>query len=114
MDDALVYVERAIELCRFHNIMRGSSIFNTNAGIIAYGMGKMDLAKSYFEEALKNFETVDTLWRRSEAEGYLGVILIQSGHEAAGRHYLENARKHAMIMGTPETLKLIESLVKNN
>ncbi len=114
MDEALTHVERAIELCRLHNIMRGSSIFNTNAGIIAYGMGKMDLAKSYFEEALKNFETVDTLWRRSEAEGYLGVILIQSGHEAAGRQYLERARKHAMIMGTPETLKLIERLVKNH
>ena len=114
MDEALVHVERAIELCRLHNIMRGSSIFNTNAGIIAYGMEKIELAKSYFEEALKNFETVDTLWRRSEAEGYLGVILIQSGHEAAGRAYLEKARKHAMIMGTPETLNLIERLVKNN
>ncbi len=113
MDEALTHVERAIELCRLHNIMRGSSIFNTNAGIIAYGMGKIDLAKSYFEEGLKNFETVDTLWRRSEAEGYLGVILIQSGHETAGRQYLEKARKHAIIMGTPETLKLIESLVKN-
>ncbi len=114
MDDALVHVERAIELCRLHNIMRGSSIFNTNAGIIAYGMGKMERAKSYFEEALKNFETVDTLWRRSEAEGYLGVILIQSGCEASGRQYLEKAREHALIIGTPETLKLIENLVKNN
>ena len=113
MDEALIQVERAIELCRLHNIMRGSSIFNTNAGIIAYGMGRIDLAKSYFEEGLKNFETVDTLWRRSEAEGYLGVILIQSGHETAGRQYLEKAHKHAEIMGTPETLKLIESLVKN-
>jgi len=114
MEEALVQVKRAIELCRFHNIMRGSSIFNTNAGIIAFGMGKMDQAKSYFEEALKNYETVDTLWRRSEAEGYLGIILIQSGHEAAGKQYLEKARNHAKIMGTPETLKLIESLVKNN
>jgi len=113
MDEALEDVERAIELCRLHNIMRGSSIFNTNAGIIAYNMGKLDLAKAYFEEALKNFETVDTLWRRSEAEGYLGVILIKNGHEALGKQYLEKAHKHALIIGTPETLKLIEKLEKN-
>ena len=113
MDEALGDVERAIELCRMHNIMRGSSIFNTNAGIIAYSMGKMALAKSYFEEALKNFETVDTLWRRSEAEGYLGVILMKNGHEALGRKYLDEAHKHALIIGTPETLKLVETLEKN-
>ena len=103
-------VERAIELCKLQNIIRGVSICNTNAGIIAFQMGEEALAKHYFEEALKHFETVDTLWRRSEAEGYLGVILVKNGHEARGRHYLAEAKKHAHIMGTPETIKLIESL----
>lgn len=110
LEEALTEVERAIELCKLQNIIRGGSIFNTNAGIIAFQMGEEALAKHYFEEALRHFETVDTLWRRSEAEGYLGVILVKNGHETRGRHYLAEAKKHAYIMGTPETIKLIESL----
>ena len=106
-------VERAIELCRLHNMMRGSSIFNTHAGIIAYDMENQTLAKSYFEEALKNYETVDTLWKRSEAEAYLGIILLKNGHEERGRDYLAKAKEHAHMMGTPETLKLIENLEKS-
>jgi tetratricopeptide (TPR) repeat protein len=112
MNEALEYVEKAIGLCKLHNIMRGSSIFNTNAGMIAFDMGDMPLAKMYFEEALLNYETVDTLWKRSEAEGYLGVILIRNGQETLGRHYLSEAKKHALIIGTPETLKLVENLEK--
>ena len=112
MNEALEYVEKAIGLCKLHNIMRGSSIFNTNAGIIAFNMGDLSLAKLYFEEALLNYETVDTLWKRSEAEGYLGVILIRSGQEVSGRYYLDEAKKHALIIGTPETLKLVENLEK--
>ena len=112
MNEALEYVEKAIDLCKLHNIMRGSSIFNTNAGIIAYGLGDLTLSKAYFEEALANYETVDTLWKRSEAEGYLGVILIRNGQEALGHKYLEDAKRHASIIGTPETLKLVENLEK--
>ncbi len=110
LDEALEMVERAIELCRLHNMMRGSSIFNTHAGIIAYDMKNQTLAKAYFEEALKNYETVDTLWKRSEAEAYLGIILLKNGHEERGRAYLAKAKEHANMMGTPETLKLIENL----
>ena len=110
LDEALEMVERAIELCRLHNMMRGSSIFNTHAGIIAYDMENQTLAKAYFEEALKNYETVDTLWKRSEAEAYLGIILLKNGHEERGRVYLAKAKEHAHMMGTPETLKLIENL----
>ena len=110
LDEALEMVERAIELCRLHNMMRGSSIFNTHAGIIAYNMDNQILAKAYFEEALKNYETVDTLWKRSEAEAYLGMILLKNGHEERGRVYLSKAKEHARMMGTPETLKLIENL----
>ena len=112
MDEALANVEKAISICTQHNIMRGGSIFNTNAGIIAFETGQIELAKTYFEEALKNFETVDTLWRRSEAEGYLGVILIRTGQQVLGRSYLEAAKKHAETIGNPETIKLVQGLEK--
>lgn len=112
--EALEDVERAIALCRLHNIMRGSSIFNTNAGIIAFELSEDDMAKAYFEEALKSYETVDTLWRRSEAEAYLGVILRRKGQTALGDAYLAKAREHAVLIGTPETMSVIETLEKSH
>ena len=72
------------------------------------------MAKAYFEEALKSYETVDTLWRRSEAEAYLGVILRRKGQTALGDAYLAKAREHAVLIGTPETMSVIETLEKSH
>jgi tetratricopeptide (TPR) repeat protein len=109
-DLALEVVKRAIALCSDYNIIRGISIFNTNAGIIAYKKGDWELARDYFKKALKNFDAVDTLWRRSEAEGYLGLIEVKYGVRETGLYYLEQAKAHANAIGTPETITLIQSL----
>lgn len=109
-DLALEVVKRAIALCSDYNIIRGISIFNTNAGIIAYKKGDWELARDYFIKALKNFDAVDTLWRRSEAEGYLGLIEVKYGVRETGLSYLEQAKAHANAIGTPETITLIQSL----
>lgn len=109
-DLALEVVKRAIALCSDYNIIRGISIFNTNAGIIAYKKGDWELARIYFQKALANFDAVETLWRRSEAEGYLGLIEVKYGTRALGLSYLEKAKAHANAIGTPETMALIQSL----
>lgn len=111
-DLALEVVKRAIALCSEHNIIRGISIFNTNAGMIAYKKGEWQLARDYFTKALKNFDAVETLWRRSEAEGYLGLIEVTYGDRELGLRYLEMAKVHANAIGTPETITLIQSLDK--
>lgn len=109
-DLALEVVKRAIALCSDYNIIRGISIFNTNAGIIAYKKGDWELARDYFIKALSNFDAVETLWRRSEAEGYLGLIEVKYGERERGLNYLVQAKAHANAIGTPETITLIQSL----
>lgn len=107
---ALGFVKEAIGLCNRYNILRGSSVFNTNAGIIAYGLGLLDDAKHYFKEALKYYDALDSLWRRSEAEGYLGIIEIETGNDAEGWKLIKMAKAHANQMHTPETIELLEKL----
>lgn len=109
---ALGFVKEAIGLCNRYNILRGSSVFNTNAGIIAYGLGMLEDAKKYFKEALKYYDALDSLWRRSEAEGYLGIIEIETGNDVEGWKLIQMAKAHANQMHTPETIELLEKLEK--
>lgn len=111
-DKALEYVGRAILYCKNYHILRGRSIFNTNAGIIAYTMNDLLLAKEYFEEAMKCFDVVDSPWKKSEAEGYLGIIWMKEGESERGMSLIASARERALKMGTPKTIELIESLMK--
>lgn len=107
---ALEYAHRAIGYCKKYNILRGRSIFNTNAGAIAYALGEWDLAKAYLQEALKFFDMLDLLWRRSEAEGYLGIIEIAEGNVEKGWSLLMRAKKRAQKMHTPKTIGLLNQL----
>ncbi len=111
-EKALEYVNKAIDYARSHGIMRGRSVFNTSAGIIAYEMGHVESAKGYFEEALRCFEVVDSFWKKSEAEGYLGMILMEAGETERGARLLKRAKARALKINTPKTISLIESLEK--
>lgn len=109
---ALEYAGKAIDYCKRYNIIRGRSIFNTNAGIIAYNMNDRYKAKMYLEEALKCYDVVDSPWKKSEAEGYLGIIWMKEGLIEQGRALLESARENAHKMGTPKTIALMDWLSK--
>ena len=109
-DLALQNVEKAIEICMDGNILRGLSIFNTNAGIIAYQMGNRQKAKSYLQAALASYEQIDTLWRRGDAEAYLGLMCLESNEVHMATAYLNKAVEHAEKIENPNTLAIIEQL----
>lgn len=106
-EKALECVREAIVICESYNIIRGLSIFNTNAGMIAYNMGEKALSKQYFENAIEHFDAIDTVWRRSEAESYLALIYWEEGENEKSMKFIEEAEKHSKIINTPETLKLV-------
>lgn len=109
-DLALEFANKAIVYCKTHNIMRGRSIFNTNAGMIAYELGDKALSKAYFVEALRCFDVIDSFWRKSEAEGYLGMIYMEEGEIDKGWRLMQSAKARAVKMNTPKTILLLESL----
>lgn len=112
LETALEYAAKAIMYCKKYNIIRGRSIFNTNAGIIAYTMDDSARAKVYLEEALKCYDVVDSPWKKSEAEAYLGMICMREGQTQSGMSLLYSAKEHAERMGTPKTIGLVNRLIE--
>ncbi len=106
-DKAMSYVDRAIRICETHNIIRGGSIFNTNAGIIAYLKEDDMSAEAYFNKALLFYESIDTLWRRGEAEGYLAMVYAHKGQTKKADQMIKLAIEHAKVINHPQTLKLL-------
>ncbi len=106
-EKALEYVKEAIVICESYNIFRGLSIFNTNAGMIAYNLGEKALSKQYFENAMDHFDAIDTVWRRSEAECYLAMIYWEEGENEKSMYFIEEAERHSKIINTPETIRLV-------
>lgn len=109
-EKALEYVKEAIVICESYNIFRGLSIFNTNAGIISYNLGDKPLAKQYFETAMTHFDAIDTVWRRSEAESHLAIIYWENGETEQAQAFIRAAERHAKIINTPETIKLVQKI----
>ncbi|MDK2866794.1 MAG: hypothetical protein PWP51_785 [Clostridiales bacterium] len=107
---ALQSARKAIAMCAYGNILRGLSIFNANAGIAAFLMADNERAKAHFETALQSYEQIDTLWRRSDAEAYLGLIYSRSGDRAMAAVMLAEAEKHAHPIDNPDTANVIEQL----
>ncbi|MGX8796291.1 AAA family ATPase [Fusibacter sp. JL298sf-3] len=112
LERALEYANKAIVYCKTYNILRGRSIFNTNAGIIAYTMNDLARAKAYLTEALKCYDIIDSPWKKSEAQGYLGMILMAEGFSEDGKRYMRLAKEQAEKMGTPKTIALMKRLEK--
>ncbi|MBS7525754.1 AAA family ATPase [Fusibacter paucivorans] len=107
---ALQSAQKAIAMCEQGSILRGLSIFNANAGIAAFMMADEERAKAHFEAALQNYEQIDTLWRRSDTEAYLGLIYSRSGDLPMAAKMLVQAEKHAHPIDNPSTANVIEQL----
>lgn len=112
LGEALSCVDQAISICHEGKILRGLSIFNTQAGMIAYQMSDFDKAEDYLLESSKYYEQVDTLWRRSEHEAYLGLLAVKKGRLDKAESHLAKAKQFGITLKTPTTLKCIEYLEK--
>jgi hypothetical protein len=109
-NEALQASQKAIEMCQSGNILRGLSIFNANAGIAAFLMKDETRAKAHFESALQSYAQIDTLWRRGDAEAYLGIIYARSGNKKQARVLLAQAECHAHPIDNPSTANAIARL----
>ncbi|QEK13055.1 AAA family ATPase [Crassaminicella thermophila] len=104
---ALEYYERAVSVCAEKKVIRGLTIFYTNAGQAAYDMGDDHRAKNYFKKAIKLYNQLDTLWGRSTAEGYMALLLIKEGEYKNALKYLIRADKYANKLKSPYELGLL-------
>lgn len=105
--DALRYYDKAINICNEKKIFRGIAVFNTNAGRAAFDMGDYQRAKSYFVNAIKDYNQMDTLMGRSSAEGYMAVLLIREGRYEEALECLKKSEVYSEKLKSPYELGLV-------
>ncbi|QXM06567.1 AAA family ATPase [Crassaminicella indica] len=104
---ALKYYKRAIKICMDKKVIRGLTIFYTNAGQAAFDMGDDDLAKDYLEKAIILYNDLNALWGRSTAEGYMAVLLIKKGSYKNALQCFKRAKKYAEKLKSPYELGIL-------
>lgn len=105
--EALRYYDKAINICNEKKIFRGIAIFNTNAGKAAFDMGDYQRAKSYFVNAIKDYDQMDTLMGRSSAEGYMTVLLIRDGRYEEAVLCMKKSELYSEKLKSPYELGLV-------
>ncbi|WP_427338230.1 AAA family ATPase [Caloranaerobacter sp. DY30410] len=104
---ALNYYDKAIKICEDKKVIRGLTIFTTNAGQAAYDMGDYHRARQYLRKALNVYNQIDTLWGRSTAEGYMALLYIQEGKYREALECLKRADSFSKKLKSPYELGLI-------
>jgi tetratricopeptide (TPR) repeat protein len=104
---SMSYYDKAIEICRDKNLIRGIPIFSTNAGQAAYDMGDYTKAKSYLNVAIDAFKQLNSLWSRSTAYGYMAMLLNKEHKYEEALSCLQKAESFADLMQNPYEIALI-------
>ncbi|MBM7614198.1 AAA family ATPase [Alkaliphilus hydrothermalis] len=104
---ALVYYDKAMEICEEKKVTRGLTIFNTNGGQAAFDMGDYDRAKMYFSKALKIYRQFDISWGRAIAEGYMALLQIRKGNYRGALEGLKRAEAYSDQLKSPYEMGLI-------
>ncbi|KGG80489.1 serine/threonine protein kinase [Caloranaerobacter azorensis H53214] len=104
---ALTFYDKAIKICEDKKVIRGLTIFTTNAGQAAYDMGDYHRARQYLRKALDVYNHIDTLWGRSTAEGYMALLYIQEGKYKEALESLKRADYFSKKLKSPYELGLI-------
>ncbi len=104
---SIFYYDRAIEICREKDLMKGAPVFSTNAGQAAYDMGDYSKAKSYLTGAIESFMQLNSFWGRSTAYGYMSLLLIKERRYEEALTHITKAEQYAEIMQNPYEIALI-------
>lgn len=105
--EALKYYDRAMGICEKKNLLRGLTIFNTNAGQAAFEKGDYVRAKQYLNRAISIYKEIGTLWGRSTAEGFLALVKCKEGKYKAALKNLKNAHYYSEKLKSPLEIGLV-------
>lgn len=105
--EALTYYDKAMKICEEKNLLRGLTIFNTNAGQAAFEKGDYVRSKEYLNRAIKIYGQIDTLWGRSTAEGFLAIIKCKEGKYNSALKHLKNAEYYSEKLKSPLEIGIV-------
>jgi len=105
--EALNYYDKAMRICEKKNLLRGLTVFNTNAGQAAFEKGDYVRAKQYLNKAINIYREIGTLWGRSTAEGFLALIKCKEGKYNSALKHLKNAEHYSEKLKSPLEIGLV-------
>lgn len=104
---ALNYYDKAMKICEEKKLLRGLTIFNTNAGQAAFEKGDYLRAKEYLKRAIIIYGQIDTLWGRSTAEGFMALIKCKEGKYDLALEHLKNAEYYSGKLKSPLEIGIV-------
>ncbi|MFZ5966953.1 MAG: AAA family ATPase [Bacillota bacterium] len=105
--EAISFYDKAISICEENKLVRGLTVFYTNAGQAAFDMGDDQKANDYLNKALYMYEQLDSLWGRSTAKGYTALLLVKEGRYKEALTYLQMAEEDANKLKSPYEIGLV-------
>ena len=115
-DDALDYIQRAIDLCTERKISKSLDLFYEDCGYTFFLKKEYGQAEKYFLKSIEMYERFDTYWLRSIAESCLAVIDTERGdHQSALDHFrlAEVYSRKEMAREEIEVLNMARGVLKN-
>ncbi len=108
--EAVQLYNKAIAICDDNKLIRGVAIFHTNAGQAAYDLGDYKTAKEHLSRALSLYAQLDTLWRRSTANGYMSLVLMQEKNYTDVLYHLTQSEAYAEKAKNPYELGIVNRI----
>lgn len=108
LDEALVYIQKAIDLCVEKNVQKSLDLFYEDCGYILFLKGDYTSAEQYFLQSIELYEQFDTYWLRSIAEGGLAMIYATRGERGAALEHFRKAEVFSQKEMAKEELDVLE------
>lgn len=80
-DEALEYINKAIEICTEKGVQKSLDLFYEDCGYILFLKEDYARAKQYFLKSIELYDRFDTYWLRSIAESGLAMIFALEGNK---------------------------------
>lgn len=105
-DDALLYYDTSLMLCRPLNFTRGEALVNYYKGLTWQGRGEADSAEAYFQRSITVSESMGNEHLAARARTGLGKLLLEKGKLEMAMQYFQTAldiyREGGFVCELPE------------
>lgn len=113
-ETALIYFNKAIEICNENSIEKGLEIFYSNAGQSLYNLEKFTEAEIYIKKSFELFDKFNVIWGRDFTECYAALIEIKKGNYHTASQHARKAHDLAKKLNNPKSLLLAENIKCDN
>lgn len=90
-DDALLYYDTSLMLCRLVNFTRGESLLNYYKGLAWQARGEADSAEAYFQRSIILSESMGNEHLAARARTGLGKLLLKKGQTGTALGHFQSA-----------------------